>query len=380
MVLVAACPMLQSMGPSETGSDLKIRLPEDIRADSVYTFLQYLYEGFTTLTDLNINEVEKIARLLQVDCLIKCCADFSKTLNMEVGIPMNSQSQYKYTSHDMFEFRHVRHSDLMKLSPSRNCKRPISGVISEQKRPRLEEVESIKSCVSVPSSQTDSEPESHNFRISLLPSHVTDDKISMAKTYNSSVHSQSQSSSLPVTSLGGDDCVIVENEPQTFEEGMELSERPSVENVQSSPTEATVQNAGSVGVFVSSQTNVEKTVQEVNMETPSIAMPTNNETDPSSSASSDVQRCTSAYTTKSSHTESKTSGSSDNCLEKKQTDRTTEDSSQICCQSEIDVSQTTDRKEESTAVHPGSIEAVQENQTNSHQSDDSQYSPLVESR
>ncbi|XP_011420679.3 uncharacterized protein [Magallana gigas] len=123
VVLVAACPMLQSMDNASMGSHLEVRLAAEIKQDSINTFLQYLYEGFMMLTEENCRDVEKIARLLQVDSVIKCCADFQKCLNAATGAPVSKDTQYKYTSYDMLEFRHVRSSDLQK---SINMKRMSS--------------------------------------------------------------------------------------------------------------------------------------------------------------------------------------------------------------------------------------------------------------
>lgn len=127
VVLVAACPMLQSMDNATSGSHLEVRLAAEIKQDSINTFLQYLYEGFMMLTEENVRDVEKIARLLQVDSIIKCCADFHKCLQSKTGAP---SPQYKYGFHDMIEFRHVRSSDLQKTVHERMMKRP-----SEMSRP-----------------------------------------------------------------------------------------------------------------------------------------------------------------------------------------------------------------------------------------------------
>ncbi|KAK3103322.1 hypothetical protein FSP39_018480 [Pinctada imbricata] len=109
VVLVAACPMLQSMENATSGSHLEVRLASDIKQDSVNTFLQYLYEGFMMLTEENCKDVEKIARLLQVDNIIRCCADFNKCLNVSAG------QQYKYSSLDQAEFRHMRTTNMLKV-------------------------------------------------------------------------------------------------------------------------------------------------------------------------------------------------------------------------------------------------------------------------
>lgn len=128
VILVAACPMLQSMEKSSVGSHLEVRLASDITADSINTFLQYLYEGFMMLTEENCREVEKIARLLQVDSVIKCCADFSKCISLKTGTGNFNNEQYRYTFHDMIEFRHVRSSDLQKTVQDK-MKRPATDFL-----------------------------------------------------------------------------------------------------------------------------------------------------------------------------------------------------------------------------------------------------------
>lgn len=120
--------MLQSMEKSSVGSHLEVRLASDITADSINTFLQYLYEGFMMLTEENCREVEKIARLLQVDSVIKCCADFSKCISLKTGTGNFNNEQYRYTFHDMIEFRHVRSSDLQKTVQDK-MKRPATDFL-----------------------------------------------------------------------------------------------------------------------------------------------------------------------------------------------------------------------------------------------------------
>ncbi|XP_076114875.1 uncharacterized protein LOC143082836 isoform X13 [Mytilus galloprovincialis] len=123
VVLLAACPMLQSMEKASIGSHLEVRLTADIKQEAVNMFLQYLYEGFMLLTEENCKDVEKVARLLQVDSVIKCCADFYKCLESKTGNNMYSNSKYKYSSYDMLEFRHVRATDLQKTVQDRLMKR-----------------------------------------------------------------------------------------------------------------------------------------------------------------------------------------------------------------------------------------------------------------
>lgn len=158
--------MLQSMDNASMGSHLEVRLAADIKQDSINTFLQYLYEGFMMLTEENCRDVEKIARLLQVDSVIKCCADFQKCLNVATGTPVPMDSQYKYTSYDMLEFRHVRSSGLQKsvnMKRMSNFPRPPSPGSKRQRlgRPSSPHIDSHSS------------------------SHRADDTLSMAHSYRS---------------------------------------------------------------------------------------------------------------------------------------------------------------------------------------------------
>ncbi|XP_060086291.1 uncharacterized protein LOC132565634 isoform X8 [Ylistrum balloti] len=123
LVLIAACPMLQSMENASAGSHLEVRLAADIKQESVNTFLQYLYEGFMMLTEENVRDVEKVARLLQVDGVIKCCADFYKSLKVKTGVTIQPGHNYKYSFQDLVEFRHVRASDIIKSTHDRITKR-----------------------------------------------------------------------------------------------------------------------------------------------------------------------------------------------------------------------------------------------------------------
>ncbi|XP_021368230.1 uncharacterized protein LOC110459972 isoform X3 [Mizuhopecten yessoensis] len=123
LVLIAACPMLQSMENASAGSHLEVRLAADIKQESVNTFLQYLYEGFMMLTEDNVRDVEKVARLLQVDGVIKCCADFYKALKTKTGVAIQPGHNYKYSFQDLIEFRHVRASEIIKSTQDRMTKR-----------------------------------------------------------------------------------------------------------------------------------------------------------------------------------------------------------------------------------------------------------------
>lgn len=121
VVLLAACPMLQSMENASIGTELEVRLAADIKQEAVNTFLQYLYEGFMLLTEDNVKHVEKVARLLQVDSVIKCCSDFLKCLEKSTGKQHNAN--YKFDKYDLLEFRHVRGTGMMKSYQERLMKR-----------------------------------------------------------------------------------------------------------------------------------------------------------------------------------------------------------------------------------------------------------------
>ncbi|XP_062580792.1 uncharacterized protein LOC134242695 isoform X11 [Saccostrea cucullata] len=132
VVLVAACPMLQTMENATSGSHLEVRLASDISQESVNTFLQYLYEGYMILTEENCHEVEKIARLLQVDSITKCCADFNKCINKSAG------AQFRYSFQDQTDFKHMRVSDLFKkqersVKRTNEIHRPTSPGVKRQR-------------------------------------------------------------------------------------------------------------------------------------------------------------------------------------------------------------------------------------------------------
>ena len=101
---------------------LEVKLTTDIQPDSVFTFLQYLYEGFMVLTEDNVREVEKIAGLLQVDSITKCCSDFHKVLQQTTGTVLGTTPKCCFHA-DQAEFRHVRSSGLMRSAESQFIKR-----------------------------------------------------------------------------------------------------------------------------------------------------------------------------------------------------------------------------------------------------------------
>ncbi|XP_062587503.1 zinc finger and BTB domain-containing protein 5-like isoform X3 [Saccostrea cucullata] len=159
LVLIAACPMLQDTENASVGSHLEVRLNSDISESSVKIFLQYLYEGYMMLTEENCRDVEKIAKMLHVDSITKCCTDFQKCLNAKMGY--SSSQRLNFDLQDSADFRFVNTTDLQKMVPEGQQKRQnemISGNPAS-KRPR--------------------------FQSSSYVSHRPDDHLSMNDSYNS---------------------------------------------------------------------------------------------------------------------------------------------------------------------------------------------------
>ena len=170
LVLIAACPMLQDRENASVGSHLEVRLNSDISQASVNTFLQYLYEGYMMLSEDNCREVEKIAKMLHVDSISKCCSDFQKCMAAKMGY--RSNQALNFDLQDNPDFRFVNTTDLRKMVPEGQNKREIdesNSPTSLSKRPR---------------SQT----------FSSLGPHRPDDHLSMNDSYNSS-NSRDQHSS-----------------------------------------------------------------------------------------------------------------------------------------------------------------------------------------
>nr|XP_022337901.1 uncharacterized protein LOC111133651 isoform X2 [Crassostrea virginica] len=170
LVLIAACPMLQDRENASVGSHLEVSLNSDISQASVNTFLQYLYEGYMMLSEDNCREVEKIAKMLHVDSISKCCSDFQKCMAAKMGY--RSNQALNFDLQDNPDFRFVNTTDLRKMVPEGQNKREIdesNSPTSLSKRPR---------------SQT----------FSSLGPHRPDDHLSMNDSYNSS-NSRDQHSS-----------------------------------------------------------------------------------------------------------------------------------------------------------------------------------------
>lgn len=110
LVLVASCAILQSHDNASTGSVLEVTLPSDIQSQSVYMFLEFLYQGHMILTEENIQSIERIARLLHVEDVLKCCSDFTKTLKSE----HSETYQDLFNFHDLVGVNHVRVTNFIK--------------------------------------------------------------------------------------------------------------------------------------------------------------------------------------------------------------------------------------------------------------------------
>ena len=107
---MASCAILQSHDNASTGSVLEVTLPSDIQSQSVYMFLEFLYQGHMILTEENIQSIERIARLLHVEDVLKCCSDFTKTLKSE----HSETYQDLFNFHDLVGVNHVRVTSFIK--------------------------------------------------------------------------------------------------------------------------------------------------------------------------------------------------------------------------------------------------------------------------
>ncbi|XP_061178449.1 myoneurin-like isoform X2 [Saccostrea echinata] len=149
LVLIAACPMLQDTENASVGSHLEVRLNSDISESAVKIFLQYLYEGYMMLTEDNCRDVEKIAKMLHVDSITKCCTDFQKCMNAKMGY--SSSQRLNFDLQDSADFRFVNTTDLQKMVPEGQHKRQNKEMISDNpasKRPRFQSFGSFSSYAS----------------------------------------------------------------------------------------------------------------------------------------------------------------------------------------------------------------------------------------
>ena len=130
--------MLQSMDSASIGNKLEVKLSADIRKEAVMSFLQYLYDGFMTLTEDNVRDVEKIARLLQVDSVTKCCNNFYKDLHEKVGQIVASNAMYCLNA-DSLDLKHIRTSDLQRLMQS--CEKRVINTekVSARKKAKVQQ-------------------------------------------------------------------------------------------------------------------------------------------------------------------------------------------------------------------------------------------------
>lgn len=143
-MLIAACPMLQDRENASVGSHLEVRLNSEISQAAVNTFLQYLYEGYMMLTEENCREVEKIAKMLHVDSVTKCCSDFQKCMNAKIGY--SSYQGLNFDLQDSVDFRFVYTTDLQKMAPDSQSKRQFDDVNMPgpaSKRPRSQHFSSL---------------------------------------------------------------------------------------------------------------------------------------------------------------------------------------------------------------------------------------------
>ncbi|KAK3102106.1 hypothetical protein FSP39_008855 [Pinctada imbricata] len=240
LVMIAACPMLQHMENAAVGSHLEVRMSADIKQESVITFLQYLYEGFMKLTEDNCRDVEKIGKLLHVDSVVKCCADFYKCMSSKTGI--HSYDGSKFDSHDNTDFKHVRFTDMEKT---------------------LQE-SALKRSADMPPS-----PGGKRQRVSHPPSpsmgHRSDDRYSMSHSYTSQdafVGITRQSAGSQYQTQGPTGVIEI------AEDGVEVvSSDPAVRDSEGWPKESDLPPIQhSMGISVTGQITKETDLQIVNVE------------------------------------------------------------------------------------------------------------------
>lgn len=257
MVLVAACPMLQSMDNASVGSHLEVRLAADIKQEAVNSFLQYLYEGFMMLTEENCKDVEKVARLLQVDSVTKCCIDFYNCLQKKTGVPVYHNTQYKYSSADLLEFRHVRTTDLQKTIQERMMKRAAADsgrpMSPGGKRQRTQQ------------QQQQQRPLSPNIDLAMF-GQKADDTLSMAHSYMGNVGNQAADPWERVPRIGTGHGQRPQQKPgviEIVEDSLEIlqTQPPDKDGNKSAPP--VIQK--SLAISVSSQVNSSTDVHIVNV-------------------------------------------------------------------------------------------------------------------
>ncbi|XP_021368180.1 uncharacterized protein LOC110459952 isoform X2 [Mizuhopecten yessoensis] len=254
VVLVAACPMLQSMENASAGSHLEVRLAADIKQESVNTFLQYLYEGFMMLTEENVRDVEKVGRLLQVDSVIKCCADFYKCMNAKTGAPFPGSSyKYSFSGHDLAEFRHVRATGLQKTASERIIKRvsdfPRPGSPGS-KRPRLYRGGSPSDVTVIGSDKADDTASMSHSYMSGAPDPW--DRVPKLGSGMSRQGATGRNSQPGVIEIIEERIELVQTEPPEKDSGQPSSSRSS-------------QKSAAVSIAVTSQFNTEPDISVVNV-------------------------------------------------------------------------------------------------------------------
>ena len=76
------------------------------------------------LTEENCRDIEKMAKLLQVDSVVKCCVDFYECLKAKTGVNAGGP---KMNFHDCADFKHIRTSAIHKTESDVGNKRPGSA-------------------------------------------------------------------------------------------------------------------------------------------------------------------------------------------------------------------------------------------------------------
>ncbi|XP_046558614.1 uncharacterized protein LOC124267684 isoform X4 [Haliotis rubra] len=77
MVLFAASPYLRaSFDHLNPATELRLKMPPDIKLDVVYQFLTYIYDGVLRLNPNNASSLLKISLMLRMEHLTMCCQEY----------------------------------------------------------------------------------------------------------------------------------------------------------------------------------------------------------------------------------------------------------------------------------------------------------------
>ncbi|XP_067655067.1 uncharacterized protein [Haliotis asinina] len=96
MVLFAASPYLRaSFDHLNPATELRLKMPPDIKLDIVYQFLTYIYDGVLRLNPNNASSLLKISLMLRMEHLTMCCQEYMAHAVSSGTIPQMSVKDVK---------------------------------------------------------------------------------------------------------------------------------------------------------------------------------------------------------------------------------------------------------------------------------------------